>query len=36
MTDFLDRAVAIVGAGAILPDAPNATAFWNNVKPVAI
>ena len=26
------RAIAIVGAGAILPDAPNVPAFWNNIK----
>lgn len=26
------RAIAIVGVGAILPDAPNATAFWDNIK----
>ena len=26
------RAIAIVGAGAILPDAPNVTAFWENMK----
>ena len=26
------RAIAIVGVGAILPDSPNAPAFWNNVK----
>jgi acyl transferase domain-containing protein/NAD(P)-dependent dehydrogenase (short-subunit alcohol dehydrogenase family) len=26
------RAVAIVGAGAILPDAPNVQAFWENIK----
>ncbi|HEY6938698.1 MAG TPA: type I polyketide synthase, partial [Terriglobales bacterium] len=26
------RAIAIVGAGAILPDAPNVPAFWANVK----
>ena len=26
------RALAIVGVGAILPDAPNAPAFWDNVK----
>ena len=26
-----DRAIAIVGVGAILPDAPSAAAFWNNV-----
>ena len=26
------RAIAIVGAGAILPDAPNVGAFWDNIK----
>jgi Polyketide synthase modules and related proteins len=26
------RAIAIVGAGAILPDAPNVPTFWDNVK----
>ncbi len=26
------RAIAIVGAGAILPDAPNVPAFWENIK----
>ena len=26
------RAIAIVGAGAVLPDAPNVSAFWDNVK----
>ena len=26
------RAIAIVGVGAILPDAPNVAAFWQNVK----
>ncbi len=26
------RAIAIVGAGAILPDAPNVPAFWDNIK----
>ena len=26
------RAIAIVGAGAILPDAPTAAAFWENLK----
>jgi len=26
------RAIAIVGAGAILPDAPNVATFWENVK----
>ncbi len=29
---FDPRAVAIVGVGAILPDAENAPAFWNNIK----
>ena len=26
------RAIAIVGVGAILPDAPDAATFWTNVK----
>ena len=26
------RAIAIVGVGAVLPDAPNARQFWENVK----
>jgi acyl transferase domain-containing protein/NAD(P)-dependent dehydrogenase (short-subunit alcohol dehydrogenase family)/acyl carrier protein len=26
------RAIAIVGVGAVLPDAPNVGAFWHNVK----
>jgi acyl transferase domain-containing protein/acyl carrier protein len=26
------RAIAIVGVGTVLPDAPNVPAFWNNVK----
>jgi len=26
------RAIAIVGVGAVLPDAPNVGAFWRNVK----
>ncbi len=26
------RAIAIVGAGAILPDAPTVPAFWENIK----
>ena len=26
------RAIAIVGVGAILPDAPNAVTFWENIK----
>jgi acyl transferase domain-containing protein len=32
MESSIDRAVAIVGVGAILPDAPNARAFWENIK----
>ena len=32
MENTAHRAIAIVGVGAILPDAPNASAFWNNVK----
>ena len=30
--DTAYRAIAIVGAGAILPDAANVAAFWENVK----
>jgi acyl transferase domain-containing protein/NAD(P)-dependent dehydrogenase (short-subunit alcohol dehydrogenase family) len=32
MEDTAYRAIAIVGLGAILPDAPNAPAFWENIK----
>ena len=32
MTAPADSAVAIIGVGAILPDAPDAEAFWNNVR----
>ncbi|MCL4845974.1 MAG: acyltransferase domain-containing protein, partial [Acidobacteria bacterium] len=31
MSDRRDRAVAVVGLGAILPDAPSAPAFWKNL-----
>ena len=31
MEDREHRAIAIVGLGAVLPDAPNAQAFWENV-----
>ncbi len=31
MTDTAHRAVAIVGVGAVLPDAPDAPTFWNNL-----
>ena len=32
MNDPLGNAAAIVGVSAILPDAPNADTFWDNVK----
>ena len=32
MENTAHRAIAIVGAGAILPDAPNVPAFWENAK----
>ncbi len=35
MTDSPGRtqtAIAIVGASAILPDAPDARAFWDNIR----
>ena len=32
MENTAHRAIAIVGAGAILPDAPNVPAFWENIK----
>jgi len=32
MEDTAHRAIAIVGVGAILPDARNVLAFWDNVK----
>ncbi|HYA95994.1 MAG TPA: beta-ketoacyl synthase N-terminal-like domain-containing protein, partial [Terriglobales bacterium] len=32
MESTAHRAIAIVGVGAILPDAPNAAAFWENIK----
>ena len=32
MTSSAQRAVAIVGVGAIFPDAPDAGAFWANVR----
>ena len=32
MESTAHRAVAIVGAGAILPDAPNVPTFWENIK----
>ena len=32
MEDTAYRAIAIVGVGAILPDAPNVSTFWQNIK----
>ncbi len=32
MENTAHRAIAIVGAGALLPDATNVAAFWENVK----
>ncbi len=32
MEDTAHRAMAIVGVGAVLPDAPNAKKFWDNIK----
>jgi acyl transferase domain-containing protein/NAD(P)-dependent dehydrogenase (short-subunit alcohol dehydrogenase family) len=32
MKETAHRAIAIVGVGAVLPDAPNAAAFWENLK----
>ncbi len=32
MQDTAYRAIAIVGVGATLPDAPNAPTFWSNIK----
>ena len=32
MDNTSHRDIAIVGAGAILPDAPNVATFWENVK----
>jgi len=32
MDDTAYRAIAIVGLGAVLPDASNVSAFWENVK----
>ena len=32
MENTSSRAIAIVGVGAVLPDAPNVAAFWENIK----
>ncbi|HTX35772.1 MAG TPA: polyketide synthase, partial [Bryobacteraceae bacterium] len=31
MQDTSDRAIAIVGLGAVMPDAPDVPAFWKNI-----
>ncbi|MGB5697399.1 MAG: type I polyketide synthase, partial [Polyangiales bacterium] len=31
MRDQVHRAIAVVGVGAVLPDAPTARAFWDNI-----
>src|SRR5512135_2310397 len=32
MRDTAHKAVAVVGVGAVLPDAPDAPSFWRNIK----
>jgi len=32
MSDSADRIVAVVGVGALLPDAPDAKSFWRNIQ----
>ena len=32
MNDSADRIVAIVGVGAVLPEAPDAKSFWRNIR----
>jgi acyl transferase domain-containing protein len=32
MNSAADCAIAIVGVGALMPDAPNAPAYWENIK----
>jgi len=32
MENTAHRAIAIVGVGAVLPDAPNVAVFWENIK----
>ncbi len=32
MSENASRSVAVVGVGAVLPDAPNAPTFWENLK----
>ncbi|UCF66402.1 MAG: beta-ketoacyl synthase, partial [Acidobacteriota bacterium] len=32
MPETVKRPIAVVGVGAVLPDAPTASAFWDNIK----
>ncbi len=32
MPDTASRAIAVVAVGAVMPDAPSATAFWENIR----
>ncbi len=32
MEDTAHRAIAVVGLSAIMPDAPDAQSFWENIK----
>ena len=32
MSDYPFTPVAVVGVGAIMPDAPDADAFWANIR----
>ncbi len=32
MKDVVHKAIAVVGVGALLPDAPDAPTFWENIK----
>ncbi|HEY4588984.1 MAG TPA: beta-ketoacyl synthase N-terminal-like domain-containing protein, partial [Thermoanaerobaculia bacterium] len=32
MRETAHRAIAIVGVGAVLPDAPDVSTFWSNIK----
>jgi acyl transferase domain-containing protein len=32
MSEYPPEPIAIVGLAAIMPDAPDAASFWNNIK----
>ena len=32
MNSDADRAIAVVGVGAVLPDAPDAPTYWQNIR----